>query len=381
LLPYGHHEIDDDDIRAVLEALRSDWVTQGPLVPAFERELAACVGAGHAVAVSSGTSALHAAIHALGIGPGDEVITTPLTFVASANCILYEGGRPTFADVRGDTLNIDPAAVERAVTPRTRAVLAVHFAGQPADLDELRRVALAHGLQLIEDAAHALGATYNDRPVGSISPLTVFSFHPVKHVTTGEGGAITTHDAALAERMQAFRTHGITQGARERQEQGVWFYEMSSLGYNYRITDLQCALGISQLRKRERFLERRRELARRYDDAFAHVDAITVPAVRPNVRHARHIYPVLLNLEMLTVDRGEVFATLREANIGVSVHYIPVHLHAYYRDRFGHGPGDLPVAERAYDRLLTLPLFPSMTDADLDYVVTVLTTVLGQKRR
>jgi len=380
-LPYGHHWIDDDDVMAVVQALRSDWITQGPRVSEFERTVAEFVGARHAVAVNSGTAALHATIHAIGIGPSDEVITTPLTFAATANCVLYQGARPVFVDVCRDTLNIDPEAIEQAITPRTRAIIAVDYAGQPADLDQLQELARRLNLTLIEDAAHALGASYRGARVGSITRMTTFSFHAVKQLTTGEGGMITTSDDALAKRMRVFRNHGITTDVRERMEKGGWFYEMVELGYNYRLTDIQCALGVSQMAKLDRFLERRAYLAARYNEELSPIAEITVPAVRPWVKHAYHIYPILLNLEMLGVGRGDVFARMHDAGIGVNVHYIPLHLHPYYRRRFGYAEGNFPVAEDCYNRLLTLPLFPAMKDSEQDRVLDVLTDVLRAVRR
>ncbi len=376
LLPYGRQSVDEADIAAVAEVLRSDWLTTGPKVAEFERAWAERVGAQQAVAVNSGTAALHAAVFAAGIGSGDEVIVTPLTFAASANCVLYQGGRPVFADVQPDTLNIAPAAVEAAITSRTRAIIAVDYAGQPADLAELRAIAERRDLILIEDAAHAIGATYKGQPVGAISDLTTFSAHPVKHVTTGEGGLITTDDAQLAERMRWFRNHGITTDHRQRTEKGGWFYEMVALGYNYRLPDLNCALGLSQLRKLEGWLARRREIATRYTQAFANLPAVQPLTVRANREPAWHIYPILLDTARLRADRAQVFAALRAENIGVNVHYIPVYWHPYYA-RLGYGRGLCPVAEEAYERLITLPLFPAMSERDVEDVIEAVYKVVN----
>ena len=375
LLGYGRQSVDDDDIRAVADVLRSEMLTTGPRVDAFEAALAETTGAAHAVCFSSGTAALHAAAFAAGLGPGDEAVTTPLTFCATSNCVLYQGGRPVFADISADTLNLDPDAAARAITPRTKALLPVDFGGQPADLDPFLDLAARHGLAIIEDASHALGARYKGRTVGTISHMTVFSFHPVKHVTTGEGGAVTTADGDLARRLRIFRNHGISTEARERAARHQWFYEMVELGYNYRLSDLHCALGISQMRKFAGWLARRRALARRYDEAFAHCPAVSPPAVRPWAEHAYHLYVVRLNSGRLSTDREGVYAALRAEGIGVNVHYIPVHLHPYYRRVLGTRPGTFPVAEQAYEQILTLPLFPSMTDADADDVVAAVQKV------
>lgn len=380
LLPYGRQWIDDEDVAAVTRVLRSDWLTTGPEVGEFEGELAAATGAAHAVAVCNGTAALHAAMHALGAGPGDEVLVPAMTFAASANCALYVGARPVFVDVEPDTLLLSPEAAAAAVTPRTRAVVAVDYAGHPCNYDALRALASRHGLALVADGCHALGGSYRGAPVGSLAQLTAFSLHPVKHVTTGEGGAVTTHDAALAQRMRAFRNHGITTDHRQRAERGSWFYEMADLGYNYRLTDFQCALGRTQLRKLPAWIRRRRELAARYHAALAEIAAVEPLAVRDDVAHAYHLYVVRLRLEALRADRSQVFAALRAEGIGVNVHYIPVHLHPYYREHHGTAAGMCPVAEAAYERILSLPMFPAMTDGDVDDVVAALHKVTAAYR-
>jgi perosamine synthetase len=368
-IPYGRQCVDEDDIRAVVEVLRSDWLTTGPQVEKFELAIAELAGAQHAVAVSNGTAAIHAAVFAADIGPGDEVIVPAMTFAASANCVVYQGGVPIFADVERSTLLLDPAAVEALVTPKTKAVIAVDYAGQPCDYDALRAIAERHGIRLIADAAHALGANDQGRAVGTLADLSTFSFHPVKHITTGEGGAITTEDAELARRMRMFRNHGITTDHRQREQQGSWFYEMVALGYNYRLTDVQCALGLSQLRKLPEWLRRRREIARRYDEAFAQSATIEPLGVRPGVAHAYHLYVVRLRLDRVGADRATVFSRLRSEGIGVNVHYIPVHLHPYYHDRFGTRPGMCPVAEEAYEQIISLPMFPALSDSDLERVI------------
>ncbi|MDD3828053.1 MAG: UDP-4-amino-4,6-dideoxy-N-acetyl-beta-L-altrosamine transaminase [Anaerolineae bacterium] len=375
MLPYGRQAVDQEDIEAVVDVLRSDWLTTGPKVAEFETAWSRTTGARHTISVSSGTAALHAAAFGAGIGRGDEVIVPALTFAASANCVLYQGGKPVFVDVQADTLNVDPAAVEAAITHRTRAIVAVDYAGQPADLDELRAISKRHGLWLIEDAAHAVGATYKGRAIGSVSDLTTFSTHPVKHVTTGEGGMITTADDTVAQRLRWFRNHGITTDHRQRAEKGGWFYEMVELGYNYRLPDINCALGLSQLRKLEPWLARRRAVAACYDAAFARLPAVRPLAVHPDREPAWHIYPILLDLEGLGQGRAQVFAALRAENIGVNVHYIPIYWHPYYQE-LAYPRGLCPVAERSYERLITLPLFASMTDQDVNDVVAAVTKVV-----
>jgi UDP-4-amino-4,6-dideoxy-N-acetyl-beta-L-altrosamine transaminase len=378
LLPYGRQTIDEADIAAVVEVLRSDWLTTGPMIARFESAFAASVGAAHAVAVSSGTAALHAAAFAAGVGPGDEVITTPLTFIASANCARYVGAQPVFADIESDTLNISVEAARKRLTDRTRAIVAVDFSGQPADLDELCALASSHGAVLIEDACHALGAQYRGRPVGSIAPLTVFSTHPVKHITTGEGGVITTNDPELATKMRQFRNHGMTTDARMRQDSESWYYEMVALGYNYRITDLQCALGISQLRHADQWHARRLEIARWYTDRLSDVSGLRLPIVRGDRLSAWHLYVIRVETQPLRagIGRAEVFRALRAENIGVNVHYIPVTWHPYYR-ALGHGPGECPIADHAYEQLITLPLFPAMSDQDVTDVVDAVHKVMS----
>ena len=371
-LPYGRQIIDADDVAAVVEVLQSEWLTTGPKVTEFEGAFAEFVGAEHAVAVSNGTAALHASIYAAGIQPDDEVIVTTMTFAASANCVVYQGAKPVFVDVEPDTLLISPEQVVLKITPKTRAIVAVDYAGQPCDYEALIQIADQYGLKLIADACHAIGGKYKDHQVGGLADLNTFSLHPVKHLTTGEGGVITTNDAEMARRMRVFRNHGITTDHRQRAEMGGYFYEMVDLGYNYRITDFQCALGISQLKKLPAFLKRRREIAALYDEAFSNIGYVHPLAVRPEVEHAYHLYMVRFATDQLQMSRNDIFAALREENIGVNVHYIPVHLHPYYRSNFGTSAGMCPVAEAAYEQLITLPLFPAMTDADVWDVVAAI---------
>jgi len=372
-LPYARQSINDEDIAAVTAALRSDWLTTGPRGPAFEGELAAFTGARHAVAFSSGTAALHGATTAAGLGPGDEAITTPLTFVATANAVVYVGAEPRFADIDPGTLLIVPDAVAAALTPRTKALLPVDYAGQPADYDALRAIAdAAPGgpLTIIADASHSLGATWGGRSVGTLADLTVLSFHPAKILTTGEGGAVLTDSDDFAAKLRRFRNHGIATELAARRD---WTYDMVELGYNYRLTDIGAALGSSQLARIETFLASRRELAAHYLQRLAGHELLDPPVVVPGADPAWHFAFAQLRLDRLRVDRGDVYRAMRAEGIGVNVHYIPVHQHGWYRERF---PGiSMPVAEAAYERLLTLPLFASMTTADVDDVVAALDKV------
>ncbi len=378
MLPYAHQQIAEADVDAVAAALRSDWLTTGPRVPEFEAALTGVTGARHAVAFSSGTAALHGAAAAAGLHPGDEAITTPMTFAATANAVLYVGAEVRFADVRPGSLLIDPELVARAVTPRTKAILPVDYSGQPADYDALREVAAsAPGgpLLIIADAAHSLGSTWRRRPVGTLADLTVLSFHPAKIITTGEGGAVLTDDDELAARLRRFRNHGI---ATELAARTDWTYAMVDLGFNYRLTDIGAALGTSQLDRLEAFLARRRRLATRYLERLSGHELLEVPEVHPEADSAWHYLFVQLRLDRLRVDRGAVYRALRAKGIGVNVHYIPVHEHPFYRERY---PGlSLPVAEAAYQRLLTLPLHAGMTEADVDDVVAALDKVTAAYR-
>jgi perosamine synthetase len=377
LLPYGRQTVSEADIEAVVQVLRSDWLTTGPKVGEFEEAFAARVGAAHAVSFSSGTAALHGAAFAAGLKSGDEAMTTPLTFAATANCILYQNAIPVFADICADTLNLDPEQIERRIGPQTRAIFAVDYAGHPADLDSILELAKRKGLMVIEDACHALGAEYRGRAVGGIADMTVFSFHPVKHITTGEGGMVATNDPSLAETLRRFRNHGISSEARQRQSAGKWHYDMVLLGFNYRLPDIACALGIEQLKRLDANLARRREIAARYTAAFRQIPGVIPPSVRPEANPAWHLYPIRLELETLRADRAEVFRALRAENIGVNVHYIPVHLHPYYRERFGYRGGEFPAAEDAYSRLISLPMFHGMSDQEADDVIEAVRKVLS----
>jgi len=366
-LPYGLHWIDEADIAAVIETLKSDWITTGPKVDKFEREFARYIGCEFAVAVNSGTSALDVAVASLALPRGSEAITTPFTFVATANALLYNGLIPVFADIQGDTHNISPAEIKRRITNKTRAIVYVDYAGQPCDMDEIKEIATENNLYLIEDAAHACGAEYKGKKVGNFADLTIFSFHPVKHITTGEGGMITTNNEELYERMRLLRNHGIDKTALERFGAGAsWAYDMKLLGRNYRITDFQCALGTSQLRKLDAFIERRQKLAGIYNRAFADTKQLTIPYVKPDIKHVWHIYTVLLAREL---DRDRFFELIRAENIGVNVHYIPIYHFSYYQECFNFKPEDFPITEDVFSRIITLPLYPKMSGAELNRVI------------
>lgn len=377
ILPYGRQCIGKEDIENVVRVLNSDWLTTGPVVGEFEKAFAAFTDSANAVAVSNGTAALHAAMYALEIGPGDEVIVPAITFAATANCVVFQGGTPVFADVLGSLL-IDTKQVESKITPRTKAIIAVDYAGMPCDYDVLRDIADRHKLALVDDACHAIGGSYKGRKVGSLADLNTFSLHPVKHITTGEGGVITTENEVFAERMRIFRNHGITSDHRQREANGSWFYEMVDLGYNYRITDFQCALGISQLSKLPGWISRRQEIAGFYDSAFAEIPQVKPLPKNTDVSHAYHLYVIELNLEMLKVDRSAVFSALRAEGIGVNVHYVPVHLHPFYREKFNTKPGLCKTAETAYERIISLPVFPLMSNSDAEDVVNAVRKVIEE---
>jgi perosamine synthetase len=376
MLPYARQSISESDIKAVVDVLRSDWLTTGPKVAEFEEAFASFVGARFAVSFSSGTAALHAATYTAGLGAGDEAITSPMTFVATANCVLYQGARPVFVDVCEDTLNIDTDQLAACLRPNTRAILPVDYAGHPADLGVIMELAGRHGLTVIEDASHALGSEYSGRRTGSIAHMTTFSFHPVKHVATGEGGMVTTDRAEFAEKLRCFRNHGISRNSREREMAGDWHYDVTVPGFNYRLSDVACVLGLEQLKRIDENLIRRRRIAARYASAFHGIKGLFLPVVRQDVTPAWHLYPIRLDLSRITTNRAQIFHALRAENIGVNVHYIPVHFHSYYRERFGHQPGEFPVAEDAYERLISLPMFHGMTDKDVNDVIEAVTKVM-----
>lgn len=366
-LSYGQQWITDEDIEAVVDVLKSPFLTQGPKIQEFERKVADYVGAKYAVAFSNGTAALHGACFAAGIGEGDEVITTPITFAATSNAVLYCGGKPVFADIDERTYNIDPKEIRKHITPNTKAIIPVDFTGQPADMDAIMEIASEHGLVVIEDGAHSLGAEYKGRKVGTLAHMTMFSFHPVKPVTTAEGGVIVTDSEEYYEKLKRFRSHGIIKHNLSRDE-GPWYYEMVDLGYNYRMTDLQAALGISQMDKLDRFIERRREIASMYSEAFKTMDSVILPMQLEGTQSGWHLYMLQLKLDKLKRSRREIFESFRAENIGVHVHYIPVYWHPYYQ-KLGYRKGICPKAERWYEQALTLPIFPKMTDEDVNDVI------------
>lgn len=364
-IPYGRQSIDEEDIQAVIDVLRSDYLTTGPKVTEFEQKVADYVGVKYAVAVNSGTAALHIACLAAGIQNGDEVITSPITFAASSNCVLYCGGTPVFADINSSTYNIDPIEIEKKITSKTKALIPVHYTGQPCDMDAINNIAKKHNLIVIEDAAHALGASYKGKKIGSISDMTCFSFHPVKPITTGEGGMVVTNNEDFYKKLLLYRSHGITRdGELMTENQGGWYYQQLDLGYNYRITDISCALGISQMDKLDYFIDRRKSIAEYYNKAFANVEGIKTPMQEDNCESGWHLYMI----QLLNRDRKEVFDALRKAGIGVNVHYIPVYRHPYYKQ---HGYSDVycKKAEEFYEKAISLPIFPLLTIDQQDYII------------
>lgn len=374
MIPYGRQWLDEEDIQAVAQVMRSDFITTGPKADKFEQEVAEYTGANYAVAVSNGTAALHIACLAAGIQPGDEVITTAITFAASANCVLYCGGRPVFADIDPVTYNIDPEDVRRKITSRTKAVIPVHFAGQPCRMDEIHQLAEEYGLTVIEDGAHALGAEYQGRKIGGLSQMTIFSFHPVKPITTGEGGMVVTNDEKLYRRLKLLRSHGITreEDLMEKNE-GGWYYEQLELGYNYRMTDIQAALGSSQLKKLDGFIARRKEIAHIYSQAFGAEEGMILPTVIPEAESGWHLYVI----QAVKRGRKEVYDALRKAGLNINVHYIPVYHHPYYQ-RHGYSGVCCPNAEKLYQRMISLPIFPALKEEEQQYVIdTVKKAVRG----
>ena len=380
---YGRQWIGEDDIKAVSDVLRSDFITCGPKVDEMERTLEAYTGAKYAVAVSNGTAALHCACIAAGIGPGDEVITTPITFAASANCALYCGARPVFADINPETYNIDPDSIEAHITDKTKAIVAVDFTGQAVENERIRRICDEHNLIFIEDAAHAIGTKYNGKQVGSLADMTCFSFHPVKTITGGEGGAITTNDEALYKKLVLAHTHGITHDETQMEDtphEGMWCYEQISLGYNYRITDFQAALIVSQMGKLEKFAARRKEIVKRYNEAFNDIPEIIVQKEIPESDSCRHLYIIRLDLEKLSCSRREFFDAMSAENVQCQVNYIPVYWFPYYR-HLGYEKGLCPNAEEIYKGIMSIPLYPKMTDQDVTDVIHAVKKISNHYRK
>ena len=380
---YGRQWIDEEDVKAVSEVLTSDFVTCGPKVAELERALAEYTGAGYAVAVSNGTAALHCACIAAGIGPGDEVITTPLTFAASANCVLYCGAQPVFADVDPKTYNTDPASIESHITEKTKAVVAVDFTGQAAKIREIREICDKHGLIFIEDAAHSIGTKYEGKPAGSLADMTCFSFHPVKTITSGEGGAVTANDRELYKKLVLAHTHGITHEEEQMEEgphEGPWYYEQISLGYNYRMTDFQAALLLSQLKKLDRFAERRKEIVRRYNEAFQMLPEIIVQEEIPESDTCRHLYIIRLDLERLACTRRQFYDAMAAENVQCQIHYVPVYWFPYYR-HLGYKKGLCPNAEEIYKGIVSIPLYPRMTGQDVEDVIRAVEKIVQHYRK
>ena len=381
-LPYGVQWLDDKEISEVIDSLKSNWITTGPKMRFFEDKFKSFIGSKYAIAVNSGTAALHISTSSINIQPGDEVITTPFTFVASANCVVYRGGIPIFADIKKDTYNIDPSEIKRKLTPKTKAIIPVHFAGQPCDMDEIIEIANENNLFIIEDAAHAIDAEYKNKKIGNISDLTTFSFHPVKNITTAEGGMVTTNDDELYNKLLMFRTHGISKDAVKRfGKSGDFYYDMQYLGFRYNLSELHASLGIHQLNKLEAFQKRRREITKIYNQELKNIKEITIPYVKSDIKHSWHLYVIQLDIDKLKVDRDYIFRALREENIGVNVHYIPVHYHSYYQTKFRLKKGILPNVERLFPRIITIPLFHKMSDDDVYDVINALEKVIKYYRK
>ena len=382
-LYYGKQTIEDDDIKAVVDTLKSPLITCGPKVDELEKELCEYTGARYAVAVSNGTAALHCACIAAGIGPGDEVITTPMTFAASANCVLYCGARPVFADINPETYNIDPDSIRKCITSRTKAIIAVDFTGQVVEADKIRKICDEYGLLFIEDAAHSIGSSYNGTKVGNIADITTFSFHPVKTITGGEGGAVLTNDENLYNKISLAHTHGITHDEammKDLPHEGMWYYEQISLGYNYRMTDFQAALLISQLGKLERFKKRRKEIVDYYDSELKNVDGIIIQKEIEQSDTCRHLYIIRLDENVLSCTRREFFDEMSSRGVQPQVHYVPVYWFPYYQE-LGYKKGLCPNAEEVYKRIMSIPLYPSLTKEETAYVVDVIKTIVEKYKR
>ena len=381
-LPFNQPDIEQAEVDEVVDTLHSGWITTGPKTKEFERRFAEYIGARHAIAVNSCTGGLHVALAAAGIGPGDEVIVPTMTFCSTANVVVHLGATPIIVDVEPDTLNIAPQSLEAAITPQTKAVIPVHLYGHPCDMDRISEIAKAHRLLIVEDAAHAVAAEWRGRRVGTLSPATVFSFYATKNLTTAEGGMITTDDDEYAEQMRIWTLHGISCDAWKRYSaEGSWYYEVSVPGFKYNLTDLQSALGLHQLARLEAMTQRRTELAARYYAGLCDLPEIELPTVRSGIRHAWHLYVIRLRLEMLTINRAKFIEHLKSEGVGTSVHFIPLHRQPYYRDRFGFQPSDFPVADAAYECLISLPLYTRMTERDVDDVIEAVWRVVRRHRR
>ncbi len=380
-IPFFRPTIGEAEINSVVETLRSGWLTTGPKTKRFEQEFAKSVGAEFAIAVNSCTAALHLALEAVGVGRDDEVIVPTLTFASTGEVVMHLGAKPVLVDVCADTLCIDPDQIERLITPKTKAIMPVHYGGHPADMDEIHAIARKHGIHVIEDAAHAIPTEYGGRRVGTISDLTCFSFYANKTMTTGEGGMVTTNDQQLADRVRLMSLHGISKDAWKRfSAEGSWYYEILAPGYKYNMTDINAALGLNQLERSGEFHQRRSAIVQAYDAGLADVEEIKLPAVRPDVVHAWHLYVIQVDIERLIINRNDFIKALNGAGIGTSVHYLPLHMHPLYRDRFGYQPSDLPVAQSAFDRIISLPVYPTMTDSEVDYVINTVRSIVEENR-
>ncbi|MCD6099800.1 MAG: UDP-4-amino-4,6-dideoxy-N-acetyl-beta-L-altrosamine transaminase [Candidatus Marinimicrobia bacterium] len=377
-LPFHQPSIEDEEIQEVVDTLKSGWITTGPKTKLFEKKFQEYIGCKHAIAVSSCTAGLHLALVAAGVGQGDEVITTPYTFATTGEVIIQIGAKPVFVDIEEDGFNIDVTKIPEAITPETKAIIPIHFAGEPCDMDEIMKIAQENNLFVIEDAAHAVGAEYKGKKIGNIGDVTVFSFYATKNLTTGEGGMVTTNNDELAEKIRLLSLHGISKDAWKRYTaEGSWYYEILYAGYKYNMTDIQASLGIHQLNKLEKFLSIRQKYAQRYSSAFADVSEIKTPPVNHHVRHAWHLYVIRLNSASLSIDRKQFIEALKAENIGSSVHFIPLHLHPYYKKKYGYKQGDYPNSEQVYSRVISLPLFPKMADADLEDVIKAVKKVVS----
>jgi len=381
-LPFHSPVIAENEISAVVEVLKSGWLTTGAKVQEFERSFGELIGCRHAVAVNSGTAALHLALAAIGIQRGDEVILPTMTFGATAEVVLYFGAKPVLVDCDPDTLNMAPDGLEAAFNSKTKAIIPVHFGGQPCDMERILRFAREHDLRVVEDAAHALPAYYRGRPIGGIGDITCFSFYATKTITTGEGGMATTDNPEWAERIRMLSLHGISHDAWNRYSaEGSWYYEILCPGYKYNLTDIAASLGVEQLKKCNAFFESRRRIAAAYHEGFADLPEIKTPVCKPDVQHAWHLYVIQLELERLSINRRDFIEALRQKNIGTSVHFIPLHLHPYYRNTFGYRPGDFANASAVFERIISLPIYPKMTDADVNDVVEAVRSIIEEHRR
>ena len=381
-LPFHVPQIDEEEIRSVVETLKSGWLTTGVKVKRFEDEFARYLGCGHAIAMNSCTAALHLALEAIGIEEGDEVIVPTMTFTATAEVVHYFKARPVLVDCRRDTFNIDADCVERSITPKTKAIIPVHFGGQPCDMEPILEVARRHKLFVIEDAAHALPAKYRDKTVGTIGDITCFSFYATKTITTGEGGMATTQNPEWAARMRMMSLHGISHDAWKRYtKEGSWYYEVVQPGFKYNLTDIGAAIGIEQLKKCDAFGAARNGIAAMYDERFSDLAEIQTPVCKPDVQHAWHLYVIQLDLERLKINRHQFIEGLKEQGVGTSVHFIPLHLHPYYRDKFGYAPDDFPNATQIYQRIISLPIYPKMTKANIEHVIAAVSRIVQQQHR